>query len=389
MSSTDDLKAPRPLAGALTLLLSALAALLVANSRYGPLYHRFWRAAYTLPLGLTLTAQSVVDNGLMTLFFLAVGLELKRELVHGALRHPRTMALPLVAALGGMALPALFYSLLNHSGSAAVGWGIPMSTDIAFAVGALVLLGRRVPRNLMVFLLALAIVDDLGAILVIALYYTRHLHPEALLWALAVLGALVSLNRVRVRGLLPYLLLGVLLWWTLWRAGIDAPLSGALVAATIPINRPPTASEQPQTAVDHLERRLAPYVTFGVMPLFALANAGLVFAAHTATARVSVFLGILLGLVLGKFLGVGGASWLALRLRLARLPTGVAFRHILGAAWLSGIGFTMALFINTLAFAAGPEQSAAKLAILVASPFAAILGIVWLWRQAPVPEAPP
>lgn len=390
MSFTATMKASRPVVGALVLLFSGLAALLVANSRYGALYYHLRQTPHVLLFGLTVTIQAVVDNGLMTFFFLAVGLELKRELTHGALRHPRAMALPLVAALGGMVLPAIFYHALNRDGIAATGWGVPMSTDIAFATGALALLGRRIPRNLMIFLLALAIVDDLGAILVIAFYYTRDLRLQALGWALGVFAALLLLNRQRVRGLSPYLALGALLWWALWRAGIDAPLAGVLVAATIPASRPSSVPQgRPWTAADRLERRLGPYIMFGVMPLFALTNAGLVLSVQDVSARVPVFLGVLLGLVLGKFLGVGGTSWLALRLKLVHLPTGVAFRHILGAAWLSGIGFTMALFINALAFSSGAERVAGQLGVLVASPLAAIIGIVWLWRVARSPQDRP
>ncbi|HUW98208.1 MAG TPA: Na+/H+ antiporter NhaA [Acidiferrobacter sp.] len=384
MSSPDDLKVSRAIIGALVLLLSAVLALVAANSPYGPAYHRFWHLPHVFAPGLRMTARAIVNNGLMTLFFLAVGLELKREVTQGALRHPRAMALPLVAALGGMIVPAILYYALNRRGIAAGGWGVPMSTDIAFAAGALALLGRRAPRNLMIFLLALAIVDDLGAILVIAFYYTRDLNPPALGWAFAVCAALVFLNRRRVRGLFPYLFLGVLLWWALWCANIDAPLAGAIVAATIPASRPPVVPEgRPWTAADRLGRRLDPYIRLGVMPLFAFANAGLVFSTHNITAQPTVFFGVLLGLVLGKFIGVGGISWLALRFELVHLPTGVAFRHLLGAAWLSGIGFTMALFINALAFAPGAERTAGQFGVLAASALAAMLGMVWLWQTAP------
>lgn len=387
MSTTDDVRGGRRLAGAFVLFLSALVAVIAANSSYASAYHQLWRQGYRLPGGLLLNAQVVVNKGFMTFFFLAVGLELKRELTHGALRHPRAMALPLFAALGGMILPALVYCVLNSAGPAAGGWGVPMSTDVAFAAGALVLLGRRAPRNLLLFLLALAIVDDVGAILVIALHYTQHLRPQALLWGVFIVMALVVLNRRGTRGVYPYVALGALLWGALWRAGIDAPLAGVLIAAAIPASRPALIpGTRPWTAADRLERRLLPYVTFGVLPLFALGNSDLVLAVHDVTARVPVLLGIFLGLLFGKFCGVAGVAWLVLRLRLADLPTGVTFRHLLGAAWLSGIGFTMALFINTLAFPDGPDRAAGKLAILLASLCAALVGLVWLWR-ASVSEA--
>ncbi len=383
MAPTNEPKGRRAIAGPLVLFLAATAALVSANSAYAPDFRGFWHATHDLG-GIRFTAQAIVDQGLMTVFFLVVGLALKRELLHGALRHPRTMVLPLAAALGGMILPALIYHAFNPGGPTVAGWGVPMSTDIAFAVGALTLLGRRVPRNLLIFLLALAIVDDLGAILVIAIYYTRDFHLTALLGAFLVLATLIVLNRRAVRGFGPYALLAIVLWLALWRAGINPPLAGFLLAAAFPASSPARdTTVSPEHVSVRLERRLSPYVNFAVLPLFALANAGLTFRLADITRSPPVLLGVLLGLLLGKFCGVGGVSWLAVRLRWAHLPTGVGLRHVLGAAWLSGIGFTMALFVNTLAFAPGPERAASKLAILIASPLAAVLGIVWLWRARP------
>ncbi len=371
----------RAWAGALVLLSAALFALVAANSPLGPAYQRLWDTSYRLPFGIVASLHGVVDKGLMTAFFLVVGLDLKREARHGALRHPRAMALPLIAALAGMIAPALIYHALNAGPSTANGWAIPMSTDVAFAAGVLALLGRRAPRNLLIFLLALAIVDDIAAVLVIALYYTRHWRPWALVAVFAVATVLFVPSWRRARGLPSYLGLGAILWWALGRAGIDPPLAGVVLAAAIPSSAPGASDG----ASARLERRLAPYVTFGVLPLFALANSALVLARADFTARTSVFLGVFLGLLLGKFAGVGGASWLALRTRLAHPPTGVTFRHILGAAWLSGIGFTMALFINTLAFTPGPARDAAKLGVLLASSTAAVLGGLWLAREARKP----
>ncbi len=387
VAPSDDLRGWRALAGPLTLFLAALAALVGANSGYGPMFRAFWSTAHGV-VGITFTVQDVVDKGLMTVFFLVVGLTLKREILHGALRHPRTMLLPVAAALGGMIAPALIYHTLNREGPGVAGFGVPMSTDIAFAIGALTLLGRRVPRNLLVFLLALAIVDDLGAILVIAFYYTSHFRPTALLWAALATGALIVLNRRAVREPHAYVVLGLVLWIALWRAGIDPPLAGVVLAAGLPAGGHHQApGDPPLLATDRLERRLSPYVTFGILPLFAFANAGLAFHYSDITRAKPVMLGVLLGLLLGKFCGVGLVSWLVLRLRWAHLPPAVTFRHVLGAAWLSGIGFTMALFINTLAFAPGPDRASGKLAILIASPLAAVLGIAWLWR--PGPRRPP
>lgn len=383
----------RPVLGALVLLAAAILALALANSPLGHQYAEFWRTTYLLPGGFAVTAQAAVDKGLMTLFFLAVGLELKREITHGALRHPKAMALPLISALGGMVVPALLYISMNHGGQALRGWAVPMSTDIAFAVGALALLGRRAPRNLMIFLLALAIVDDLGAILVIALYYSRTPRLIPLLAALGLFGALVFLNRRQVRGLGPFLGLGALLWLALGLAGVDAPLAGVLVAASIPASGPARQPGAPPFVLARrLERWLARPITFGVLPLFALANAGLAVSAQAMTAKTAITVGVFLGLLFGKFLGIAGAAWLALRLRLAHLPTGVGYRHILGVAWLGGIGFTMALFLNTLAFASGADRVAGKLGILVASPLAAALGAAWLFwgpsARSPLPKTP-
>jgi len=371
----------RALFGAL-LFTSAVFALAAANSSFAQAYYAFWHGTFYLPGALPLTAKAVVDQGLMTFFFLNVGLELKRELIQGSLRHPRAMALPFFAALGGMVVPAVSYALLNGHGPAASGWGIPMSTDVAFAAGTLVLLGHRVPRGLLAFLLALAIVDDVGAILVIAFYYTKHVSVGALLWAAGIMAALIVLNRRHGKHSWPYLVFAILLWGALSRAGVDAPLAGVLVAAALPLTTPQGSHVSLVSLGHRTESRLAPYVAFVIMPMFALANAGLALNARDLSLRSPVFLGIFLGLFLGKFCGVGAASWLVLRLRWARLPNGVGFRHVLGAAWLSGIGFTMALFINTLAFDAGPYRAEGKAAILFASFFAAVIGMAWLWRAS-------
>lgn len=376
MSTVHDVRGQGPLVGALLLFSSALLALIAANSPYGAAYHDFWRAQRPLGPDLAFTFQALVNKGLMTFFFLVIGLELKREVAHGALRHPRAMILPLLAAVGGMLLPAFVYHMFNRQGVAAHGWGIPMSTDVAFAAAALAVLGRRVPRNLLIFVLALAIVDDVGAILVIALYYNRGVRPLPLVGALLLAGALLVLARRDRRWMSPYLILGAALWTALWWGGIDPPLAGVLIAVALP--GPSEASAHPASLARSLERRLAPYVTYGVLPLFALANADLPLAAHDLTAQSRVLLGVFLGLLLGKFCGVGGVSSLATHLRLGDLPSGVAPRHLGGAAWLSGIGFTMALFVNTLAFPPGPDRVAGKLAILTASPLAFVLGATWL-----------
>ncbi|MHB1586766.1 MAG: Na+/H+ antiporter NhaA [Acidiferrobacteraceae bacterium] len=368
---------------ALILLFATLLALVCANSAYGVAYLSFWRSPHALLHGPLFTFQEVIDQGLMTLFFLLMGLELKQEFLGGALRAPRAATLPVVAAVGGMVVPAVIYLSFNRQGVAAAGWGVPISTDIAFALAGLALVGDRAPRGLWVFLLALAIIDDLGAMLVIAIAYTRHFYAPGLLGLLLILAVLGLFNR-SVSTLTPYVAAGMLLWGALARAGINPPLAGALLATVIPGGG---ASGSEGSLAPRLQRYLGPFVHYAVMPLFALANADLIFSGLHVGSHRWIFLGVVLGLVFGKLLGVAGASWLALRYRLAQLPPGVTFRQILGAAWLSGIGFTMALFITRLAFATGPERTAAKLGVLVASFVAAVVGVTWLWRAGASPDA--
>jgi NhaA family Na+:H+ antiporter len=363
----------------------------------------------------------------MALFFLLVGLELKRELLVGELASVRDAALPVIGALGGMAVPGLIYYLVNPEGPALAGWGIPTATDIAFAVGILVLLAWRVPKNLIVFLTALAIADDLGAVAVIAIFYTAALYGPALAMAAGILGLLLALNRGGVRHPLPYGLLGLCLWLAFLDSGIHATLAGVLLAFAIPA-RPAYTLRQFQARLDELstafhielerpeagewafgtdrlpviaenleqdatrvqspqqriEHGLTPWVNFGVIPLFALANAGIDFSAVHAEALLEpVTLGVLGGLAGGKFIGIAGASYLAVRLGRCRLPVGVRWRHLLGASWLGGIGFTMSLFIAELAF---PDQPAlveqAKMGILAASLLSGLVGLSWLYLAA-------
>lgn len=408
----------------LLLMAMALLALVLANSG--------WAAAYLhlvhLPIGLAVGGWSIekslhhwVNDGLMALFFFLVGLELKREILVGELAAPRQAALPIVAALGGMAAPALIYFAFNPDGEAARGWGIPMATDIAFAIGALVLLAGRVPKALITFLVALAIVDDLGAVVVIAVFYTDQLVLEALLTGIAIVGLLVVLNLSGIRQPLPYFLLGGLLWMALLKSGVHATLAGVLTAFTIPA-RPKydpcrfslqvrelmtrfDASHQPGrsimtndalratvrtlengihgvvTPLQRLEHDMHMPVAFLIIPVFALINAGIPidFASLADTLSHPVTLGVGLGLVLGKFIGIAGACWLALRLGIGQLPSGTRFSQIAGVALLGGIGFTMAIFIAELGFAQQPELLLmAKTGIIFASLIAGVGGYIWL-----------
>jgi Na+:H+ antiporter, NhaA family len=413
-------------AGGIVLVATTVVTLLVANSALGDGIEHFWEQPAGLTLGEWSLVQSLhhwVNDGLMALFFLLVGLELKREALVGELASLKDAALPIAAALGGMVVPALVYLSVNPEGPAARGWGVPMATDIAFAIGILVLLASRVPRALIVFLMALAIADDLGAVLVIALFYTADIDPGALLNAGIALGVLVLLNRGGVRMRLPYWLVGLLLWYFTARSGVHATVAGVLLAFTIPVRPKHTAIEfetrvaqllasfrqhaaDPATPSDTMrshdmatiaaqvqhaaqtvqsplhrtEHGLSAPVAFLILPVFALANAGVDFRGSELLNNLAqpITLGIALGLVLGKFIGIGGFSWLAVRFGIARLPDQVRWSHLLGAAWLGGIGFTMSLFISQLGFTDPEQLEQAKVGILFGSLVAALLGLAWL-----------
>jgi Na+:H+ antiporter, NhaA family len=416
----------RTTAGGIVLIAATVLTLIAANSPLGePLAH-FWEKSAGIHAGawaLELSLHHWVNDGLMALFFLLVGLELKREVLVGELASLKDATLPVFAAVGGMAVPALIYLAFNANTPFARGWGISMATDIAFAVGILVLLAWRVPRTLIIFLMAVAIADDLGAVLVIALFYTGDLDTSALTAAAVTFGVLVLLNRGGVRQGLPYWLLGVVLWYFVLRSGIHATIAGVLLASAIPARPARTSdefaarvaqllkrfrvhAEDPSTPSDALashdmatiaaglerscvlgqsplqrtEHALSPWVTFVVLPLFAFANAGIDFrgAALAGALGHPVTIGVALGLVLGKFVGISAFSWLAVRLGLGQLPPGVSWRHVLGAAWLGGIGFTMSLFIAQLAFTDPALLERAKLGVLFASLAAALIGLAWL-----------
>ena len=359
-------------AGGTVLMLSAAAALLWANSPAGGAY----RAALSAPL-LRQTPLVLINDGLMAVFFLLVGLELRREITQGELNSPARLAAPGIAALGGMVVPALILVALNWQDPSALrGWAVPVATDIAFALAVLSVLGSRVPVGLKVFLTALAIIDDLGAILVIALFYSKGLDG----WDLAAAGlvwlGLLGLNRARVRALWPYLLGGAALWVLVFQSGIHATLSGVALAFVVPMRE--RTGEGPAPA-QVLERRLGAWVAYGILPLFGLANAGLRFDTLPAGALTDrLALGAALGLFLGKQLGVFGAVMAASRLGLARLPAGVTRLQLYGGAVLCGIGFTMSLFIGDLAFRGSPRGDEVKLAVFIGSGLSALAGLAVL-----------
>jgi NhaA family Na+:H+ antiporter len=417
--------------GGILLLFCALAALIWANSPWHQTYDALWATELTLgavQYHLTESLRHWVNDGLMAVFFFVVGLEIKRELLVGELASPRRAALPALAALGGVLVPAGIYALLNRDTVGAPGWGIPMATDIAFALGVLALLGDRIPLGLKVFLTALAIVDDIAAVLVIAVFYTAHVHWTALGFAAAILVLLIAANRFGARRPVIYAVLGMALWAAVFESGVHATVAGVLLALTIPaatridprafletsratlaaFERAGSDEETGASILTNGERQealaelenvvegagaplhrmehvLHPWVAYFIVPLFALANAGVRIDGDLGTALGNrVTLGVVLGLVLGKQLGVTLATWLAVRSGVTDLPEGVGWRHVYGVGWLAGIGFTMSLFVADLAFGEAGLLTAAKLGILVASLLAGVGGWLILSRGSPM-----
>ena len=356
-------------ASGLALLVAGALALAWSNSPWASSYEQVWQADLRLGVGPAALAQPVrffINDGLMVIFFFVAGLEIRREVHEGELSAARSAALPVAAAIGGMVVPALIFHALNAGTAAARGWGVPMATDIAFSVGVLSLLGERVPAALRVLVLALAIVDDVGAIVVIAIFYTSRVAMSGLLLAAAGGAAVLVLKRLRVCRPLAYLPAGFVLWLGLLRAGIHPTIAGVILGLMTPArsDRPGGVS----TAV-RLQTRLHPWVAFGVLPLFALANAGVTLRAANplSPGTRSIALGVVLGLVIGKPVGVVAMSYAAVRSGLASLPGGIGWRGVILVGGVAGIGFTMAIFIAGLAFAEPAALATAKLAVLVAS----------------------
>ena len=367
-------------AGGIALMLATFAALIVANSPLQGAYVAALDAPFSITLagtGLTKPLILWINDGLMAVFFFLIGLELKREVLTGKLRRLSDIALPGVAALGGMVAPALVYLAFNAGGNAGGevrGWAIPTATDIAFALGILALVGKGLPFGLKTFLLTLAILDDLGAILIIAVFYTDHLQLSYLALALIPLLGLALLHRARTSRIAPALLLGAVLWVLVLKSGIHATLAGVATAFFIPLN-----DRDGGSPLITLEHGLQPYVAFLIVPLFAFANAGLSFAALSWAALGSpVTLGVALGLLVGKVAGVMGACWLMVRSGLAALPQAAGWAHMVGVALLAGIGFTMSLFIGGLSFGEGPAMNAVRLGVLLGSAIAALAGFAVL-----------
>ena len=405
--------------GAIILLVAAAAAIGWANSPWSESYFDFWHTYISFDIRIFAISEDLghlVNDGLMAVFFFVVGLEIKRELLHGELSSFRKAALPVVAAVGGMATPALIYLMFNTSGDGLVGWGIPMATDIAFALGVLALLGRRIPPELRVFLLGLAVVDDLGAIAIIATFYTESIDWLNLGLGVAMFAVIALCIRMGVSSLGFYLILCIVMWQFFLESGIHATLAGVLVAAIVPsepylhrkdyaaavddllhdfrlamenddeekaetiVEQIETLSRGTEGPMERLESMVHPWVSFVVLPLFALANAGIVFTSGTLSEALSspITLGVAAGLLLGNPLGVLGMTWLAVRLRVGQLPSAVTWRHVLGTGFLAGIGFTVAIFVSGIAFDDPALVDQAKMGIFGASLIAGVIGYLFL-----------
>ncbi|WP_448106619.1 Na+/H+ antiporter NhaA [Pseudomonas azerbaijanoccidentalis] len=364
-------------ASGLLLIAAAVLALIINNSPLSWLYNGLLETPVVAQVGALQIAKPLllwINDGLMAMFFLLIGLEVKREVLDGQLSKPSQIVLPGAAAIGGMVVPALIYWFLNRDNPAALsGWAIPTATDIAFALGVLALLGKRVPVSLKLFLMTLAIIDDLGAIIIIAIFYSGALSTLSLALAAACIAALIGMNRLGVVKLGPYMIIGLILWVCVLKSGVHATLAGVTLAFCIPLR---TKNAEPSPLLT-LEHALHPWVAYGILPLFAFANAGLSLSGVTVDSFThDVPMGIAVGLLLGKAVGVFGLTWLAVKIGIAALPQGANWGQILGVAILCGIGFTMSLFVGSLAFEPGVSDYAGmdRMGILTGSILAALIG---------------
>lgn len=405
-------------ASGLLLLAGALAALIWANSRWDQNYHAIWDVRVSVGFGRLVLSESRhewINDGLMSLFFFLVGLEIKREVLIGELSSLRKATFPLIAALGGAIVPALLYLVVNHGSAAQKGWGIPMATDIAFALGVLALLGKRAPISLKVFVTALAIADDIIAVLVITFFYTDRIHVLSLALGLAGVALSFGANLLGARRPVVYGIIGICVWCAVLKSGVHATVAGVLLALTVPartyidrdgfventrrlldrfaaavpgsaeahatVHSMGTQCELVESPLERIERYLQPWISFGVMPLFAFANAGVrVFGNSLAAATHRVSLGVTLGLFIGKPVGIWGFAWASAKIRLATPPPELSWTGLFGAAWLAGIGFTMSLFIATLAFGGGVSLDMSKIGTIGASLAAGTFGSIVLLR---------
>lgn len=360
------------------LIICVFISILIANSPIGNYFNDFLNLKLGFELGgidLNYSSLSWINDGLMAVFFLYVGLEIKREIIDGELKSIKQASLPIIAAIGGMLMPALLFSLVNFGTITHKGWGIPMATDIAFAIGILSVLGNRVPNSLKVFLTALAIVDDLGAIIVIAIFYTSDIHATFLLYAAGVFAFQLALNYFGVKKLVFYIIPGMVLWYLIHHSGIHATIAGVLTAIAIPA----TSEKRQNSPLEKLESLLSNPVSYLIMPLFALANTNIKFESEMVKGLTNPLgLGIIAGLFIGKPLGITLSSWLAIKFKVAKKPRAASWKQISGVGILGGIGFTMSIFVSILSFASPLFQLEAKFSILVASITSAVAGYLFL-----------
>ena len=416
----------RQASSGIVLLFSAVVALIWANSQWAHVYHDFWHTEVSFNIGGTGISKDIlhwVNDGLMAVFFFLVGLEIKREFLVGELSNIKQALLPIFCAVGGMAIPALVYMGFNFDSAGAIGWGIPMATDIAFALGVLALVGSRVPIALKAFLVAIAIVDDIGAVIVIAVFYTSAISLPSILLILVVMLVLISMNRLHVHHTHPYLIAGFFLWIVFLSSGLHATLAGVLLALTIPArsrinvrefliigrelldeyegigdlgNEVPVRQER-QMALQELQKKITdvwmplqrlehllhPWVAFGVMPIFAFANAGVSVTGDLGAAVSNpVSLGIIAGLLVGKQVGITLTAWVTVRFGWSRLPYGVTWPQIYGISWLGGIGFTMSIFVSTVAFGTEDLLQVSKIGVLIASVISGLVGYAIVKRYS-------
>lgn len=366
-------------ASGLILLICAIIAIIFANSSFAIIYDNILHTHITIgykEFSLSMSVLHWINDGLMAIFFFVVGMEIKREVVFGELKSLKKTILPISAAIGGMVVPAIIYALFNYKEPTIAGWGIPMATDIAFALGILSLVGRKAPKGIIIFLTALAIVDDLGAIIVIAIFYTSQISWGALIIGSIILIFLILVNRFKVKFTAIYVILGILLWICILKSGIHATIAGVLLGMVLPVGK--NINEFKTSILYRLEHILTPWSSFVVMPVFALANSGIAIDINSISTIIltPVSLGIIFGLVIGKQIGIFGVSYILVKFKIAKLPSQVTKRHLYGASVLGGVGFTMSLFVSSLSFSDEAVLSSAKISIMIASILAAILGTI-------------
>lgn len=363
----------------LILLTCAIIAMIIANSNFAAIYEHILHTYITIgykEFSISMSILHWINDGLMAIFFFVVGMEIKRELVIGELKSIKKTVLPISAAIGGMVVPAVIYAIFNYNHLTIRGWGIPMATDIAFALGIVSLVKDKAPKGIVVFLTALAIVDDLGAIIVIAIFYTNQISWVALAASLIIFITLILANKFNIKSPFVFIGLGIILWICLLKSGIHATVAGVLLGTTLPLGK--NVHEAKKSMLYIFEHALTPWSSFVIMPIFALANSGIKIDISSLSANLitPVSLGITLGLFIGKQVGVFGVSYILVKFKIAKLPSQVTKRHLYGASVLAGIGFTMSLFVSSLSFTDETILATAKISIMIASILAAILGII-------------